>query len=124
LYVFPGLARRWEDIAPPELIGMVQKESIERYIEDDGIIIVDYDLKTHRLKFTTHQQQGFIGLCRYHLRSSAAEKPSCTALTVRQQILLLAQLAFYCGVGYKTSMGMGRVRPLELVQRSYRYEHI
>jgi CRISPR/Cas system endoribonuclease Cas6 (RAMP superfamily) len=29
---------------------------------------------------------------------------------VRQQILLLAHLAFYCGIGYKTSMGMGRTR--------------
>ena len=31
-------------------------------------------------------------------------------LTVRQQLYLLAHLAFYCGVGYKTPMGMGRVR--------------
>jgi len=30
----------------------------------------------------------------------------------RQQMLLLAQLAFYCGIGYKTAMGMGQVRPI------------
>jgi CRISPR-associated endoribonuclease Cas6 len=115
-YVFPGLVRRWEDIAPPDLATVVQKERIEQYIEDDGIIIVDYDLKTHRLKFTTHQQQGFIGQCKYHLRGFDEEKTSCSSLTLRQQFLLLAQLAFYCGVGYKTSMGMGRVRPLEIPQ--------
>src|SRR6266487_2549171 len=114
-YVFPGLLRRWEDIAPPELAGVVQKELIERYIDDDGVIVTDYDLRTHRLKFTTHQQQGFIGTCKYHLRGSDDEA-RYSVLSIRQQLLLLAQLAFYCGVGYKTSMGMGRVRPLETLQ--------
>ena len=109
-YVFPGLARRWEDIAGPDLASIVQRELIEQYIQDDGIIIVDYDLRTHRLKFTTHQQQGFIGMCKYHLRGPDEQATPEVPLTVRQQILLLAQLAFYSGVGYKTSMGMGRVR--------------
>lgn len=109
-YVFPGLARRWEEVAGPDLATMVQRELIEQYIQDDGMIIVDYDLRTHCLKFTTHQQQGFVGICKYHLRGSDEETKSEASLTVRQQILLLAHLAFYCGVGYKTSMGMGRVR--------------
>ena len=29
---------------------------------------------------------------------------------MRQQILMLAWLAFYCGIGYKTAMGLGQVR--------------
>jgi CRISPR-associated endoribonuclease Cas6 len=115
-YVFPGLLRRWEDVAPPELAAVVQKDLIERYIQDDGVIVTDYDLRTHRLKFTTHQQQGFIGTCKYHLRGSDDEKTTHSLLSLRQQLLLLAQLAFYCGVGYKTSMGMGRVRLLEPLQ--------
>jgi CRISPR-associated endoribonuclease Cas6 len=110
MYMFPGLARRWEEIAGPELAPVVQRELIEQYIQDDGMIIVDYDLRTHRLKFTTHQQQGFIGTCKYHLRGPDEALPPGVLLNVRQQILLLTQLAFYCGVGYKTSMGMGRVR--------------
>ncbi len=45
--------------------------------------------------------------------------PDCTdgisfgehvTLTVRQQILILARLAFYCSVGYKTAMRLGQVR--------------
>ena len=44
-YVFPGLAKRWQELAPPELVGVVQKERIERYIEDEGIVIEDFDLK-------------------------------------------------------------------------------
>ena len=119
-YVFPSLVRRWEDIAPPELADVVQKECIEQYIHDDGVIVTDYDLKTHRLKFTTHQQQGFIGTCKYHLRGPDEAQTTQSSLSVRQQLFLLAQLAFYCGVGYKTSMGMGRARSLEAL-RSTRF---
>jgi CRISPR-associated endoribonuclease Cas6 len=111
-YVFPGLARRWEDLAPPELVGVVQKDRIDQYIEDDGIIIEDYDLRTHKVKFTTHFQPGFVGMCKYHLRGPDEPTNLEAPLTVRQQILLLARLAFYSGVGYKTTMGMGQVRPV------------
>ncbi|QBD81871.1 CRISPR system precrRNA processing endoribonuclease RAMP protein Cas6 [Ktedonosporobacter rubrisoli] len=110
MYVFPGLVRRWEDIAPPEMVGWVQRERIEQYIQEDGVIVADYDLKTHHVRFTTHVQQGFIGTCKYHLRGPDEETSQETPLTVRQQLLLLAYLAFYCGIGYKTSMGMGRTR--------------
>jgi CRISPR-associated endoribonuclease Cas6 len=110
-YIFPGLARRWEELAPPELVGVVQKDRIEQYIQEDGVIIVDYELKTHHVRFTTHQQPGFVGMCKYQLRGGSCEETTTgSPLTVRQQILLLAQLAFYCGVGYKTSMGMGQAR--------------
>ena len=113
-YVFPGLARRWTELAPPELVGVVQPERIEEYIEADGIVIEDYDLKTHRVQFAQHPQRGFIGSCTYHLRGPDEEASEAAPLTVRQQLLLLAQLAFYCGVGYKTPMGMGQTRPLEV----------
>ncbi len=36
----------------------------------------------------------------------------CSPMPVKQQILLLARLAFYCGIGYKTAMGMGQVRTI------------
>jgi len=52
-------------------------------------------------------------MCKYRLRGGSCEETTAgSPLIVRQQILLLAQLAFYCGVGYKTSMGMGQVRPV------------
>jgi len=111
-YIFPGLARRWGELAPPELTHVVQEGAIEHYIQDDGMIVADYDLKTHHVRFTTHEQPGFVGTCTYHLRKGSNEVTTPEApLTVRQQILLLAQLAFYCGVGHKTSMGLGQVRP-------------
>ena len=109
-YVFPGLARRWEDVAPPELAGVVQRERIEQYVEDDGVIIADYELRTHTVKFTTHTQPGFVGRCTYALRGPDEVVTEEAPLTVRQQLWLLGQLAFYCGVGYKTTMGLGQVR--------------
>src|SRR5581483_1978707 len=56
--VFSNLARRWEDLAPPDLAGLIERERLEQYIQEDGVIIVDYHLKAHRIHLTTHQQPG------------------------------------------------------------------
>jgi CRISPR-associated endoribonuclease Cas6 len=109
-FIFSNLLRRWEDIAPPELASCVQREQIERYLEEDGIIVLDYDLKAHHVHFTTHMQRGFVGTCTYQLRGSDEKSDAETPLTLRQQMYLLAHLAFYTGVGYKTAMGLGQVR--------------
>ncbi len=109
-YVFPGLARRWQELAPPELVPVVQADQIEHYIQHDGIIIDDYDLQTHRVNFANHPQLGFVGMCKYHLRGPDEVPSGDSPLTMRQQLLLLASLAFYTGIGYKPAMGMGQVR--------------
>lgn len=111
-YVFPNLVKRWHELAPPELASLVQMERIEQYIGDEGIIISDYTLRPHQVRFSTHPQVGFMGTCRYELRSPDEPTSEEAPLTVRQQFWLLAQLAFYCGIGYKTAMGMGQARPL------------
>ncbi|HEY0752699.1 MAG TPA: CRISPR system precrRNA processing endoribonuclease RAMP protein Cas6 [Ktedonobacteraceae bacterium] len=108
--VFQNLLRRWEDIAPPALVGLLEKERLERYLQEDGVIIVDYDLKAHHVHFTTHEQRGFLGACTYQLRGPDDRPTTETSLTPRQQIYLLAQLAFYTGIGYKTTMGLGQSR--------------
>ena len=112
-YVFPGLARRWQELAPPELAPFVQVKRVEEYCKDEGIIIADYRLRTHQLKFISHPQTGFLGTCKYLLRAPDEPTTPESPLTVRQQLLLLSQLAFYTGVGYKTAMGMGRTRQVE-----------
>lgn len=108
--VFSNLARRWEDIAPPELARIVQRERVEEYLQADGAIIIDYSLRAHHVHFTTHQQRGFVGSCTYQLRGPDDVPGAETPLTVRQQLRLLARLAFYTGVGYKTAMGLGQAR--------------
>lgn len=111
-YVFPGLARRWHEIAPPELAPVVQRERIDAYVEADGVIIDDYQLQTHLVHFADYPQRGFIGTCRYLLRGPDEQTLPEAPLTIRQQLWLLGQLAFYTGVGYKPTMGMGQTRPL------------
>ena len=112
MYIFPILANRWRELVAPELAGLVQRERIEQYIQDDGIVISDYDLRPHTVTFTNHPQQGFVGRCTYQLRGPDESTTPDAPLTVRQQILLLAQFAFYAGIGAKTAQGMGQVRVL------------
>ncbi|MGH2507342.1 MAG: CRISPR system precrRNA processing endoribonuclease RAMP protein Cas6 [Ktedonobacteraceae bacterium] len=109
-YVFSWLAKRWQELAPPELAEIVQYERIERYIAEDGMIIEDHALHTHRVQFNRHPQRGFLGTCTYNLRGPDESDVPLGQLTIRQQIVLLSWLAFYTGVGYKTTMGMGQLR--------------
>jgi len=112
LYIFPILANRWSEFAPPPYADLVQRERIEQYILDDGIVIFDHNLQTHRVTFTNHPQRGFVGTCTYQLRGPDEATTIAHPLSVRQQILLLARFAFYAGIGYKTAQGMGQVRVL------------
>jgi CRISPR-associated endoribonuclease Cas6 len=109
-YVFPGLAKRWAELAPPEYVGYVQRERIEEYALNEAIFITDYDLKVHTIKFTTHTQPGFIGTCNYALCGPDDPPTDAAPFSTRQQIILLSHLAFYSGIGYKTAMGMGQAR--------------
>jgi CRISPR-associated endoribonuclease Cas6 len=109
-FVFQNLLRRWQDIAPPDLVGVIQPERVERYLQEDGPVIIDYDLKPHYVHFTTHLQRGFFGSCTYQLRGPDEKTTPEEPLTVRQQLYVLAQLAFYSGIGYKTAMGLGQAR--------------
>jgi len=63
-------------------------------------------------RYFSHEQSGFIGMCKHHLRGLDETATPEAPLTARQQLLLLTQLAFYCGIGHKTAMGMGRVRSI------------
>ncbi len=109
-YIFPGLVKRWQELAPPELAHLVQRDRIEEYIRMEGAVIEDYALHTHYVQFVKHPQRGFMGTCKYSLRGPDGAPTPESPLTVRQQILLLAHMAFYTGIGYKTAMGMGQVR--------------
>jgi hypothetical protein len=112
-YVFGGLAIRWQEIVPPALKQIVQPEQIQTFIETEGVVIDDYQLQTHKAHFAQYVQPGFIGSCQYLLRGPDDRPTAESPLTLRQQILLLSWFAFYAGVGYKSTMGMGQTRAVE-----------
>jgi CRISPR-associated endoribonuclease Cas6 len=58
-------------------------------------------LRTEMLRFAKSPQLGFTGFCRYTLRGDDADL---------RWINALADAAFFLGVGYKTTQGMGLVR--------------
>lgn len=94
--VFGSLARRWNDLS-----GFPFDEQIVRHAlaqtRIDG-----YSLDTERPPGIDDYIRGFIGSCSY---SSARDAP----LDVRRCINVLADYAFFAGVGVKTTMGMGQV---------------
>jgi CRISPR-associated endoribonuclease Cas6 len=87
--VFSSLLRRWNHFAP---------ESVRFSKVDWEGVVSAYDLKTHALKMEGAAEIGCQGWARY--RFSNHEQARIATI--------LANFAFYAGVGRKTAMGMGQ----------------
>ncbi len=99
--VFNSLARTWRAFAPPEL--SLDPREVERYADENVVIQRLEDLETRMLHFGRYPQVGFIGRVTYRLMDKSKE-----SATWRKKLHALAEFAFYAGVGYKTTMGMGQ----------------
>lgn len=96
--VFGSLMTRWNAYAhlplDPDFLG-----TLDAYIDIDR-----YRLNTQMQDFGRYQLQiGFVGPCAYGARKGAPDD-------VVWGMRLLTQFAFFAGVGYRTTMGMGQVR--------------
>ncbi|GIV97918.1 MAG: CRISPR-associated endoribonuclease Cas6 [Herpetosiphonaceae bacterium] len=91
--VFGSLLRRWNELSstplPADLLERVE------------MLPCRYDLHTESLQFSKSLQLGFIGRCSYELHGAESD---------RRLIHALARSAFFLGVGYKTTQGMGLAR--------------
>jgi len=90
-YVFGSLLRRWNRFAPEPL--QFSKT------EWEGIVSA-YDLKTHALKMEGGAEIGCQGWVRYRFPN-----PDQARIAT-----ILANFAFFAGVGRKTAMGMGQTQ--------------
>lgn len=90
--VFGSLLRRWNAFAPEDLHFLP--------VEWHGMVSA-FDLKTKVLRLEGGPQIGSVGWVRY--RFPDVEQARIASV--------LAQYAFFAGVGYKTTMGMGQVQP-------------
>ena len=98
--VFGSLLSRWNSYAPLPL-DTALLEPLEM-----GIDVDRYTLQTQMQDFGRYQLQvGFVGQCTFGVRKDVATE-------VVWGMLLLAAFAFFAGVGYRTTMGMGQVRLL------------
>lgn len=79
-------------------------ESFIPWIEAN-VAVEAHRLQTRALPFGDFQSNGFIGTCRYHILENEAG--------YIRQLNALADFAFYCGTGAKTTMGMGQTRRLK-----------
>jgi CRISPR-associated endoribonuclease Cas6 len=108
--VFGSLLRKQQELAP-ELGeppgGADEVESLAA--------LAEYDVESRMMKFGGHQslECGFMGTCEYAIRPDAP-RPAVFWMH------LLAGLAFYTGVGTKTSWGMGMTRRSRYGDFTYR----
>ena len=63
------------------------------------MVIEDYNLQPHYVRFAEHPQKGFVGTCTYLLRGPDEVTDADAPLTVRQQIVLLSQLVGQLAIG-------------------------
>lgn len=98
--VFGSLASRWKAFISPDLE--------TAYIEElaAGARVSEYRLQTQTLKWKNRVQKGFSGRCVYDLQRLAPEE--------QRLLALLADFAFYAGVGGKTTQGMGQCRRMDV----------
>lgn len=94
--VFKSLARRWNELAPQLPLDL---DALVEAARDT--LVSRYELATRQLSLGKGPQKGFVGSCTYE---PPPDPPQARALA------LLADAAFFLGVGTKTARGMGLCR--------------
>lgn len=94
--VFGSLTSRWNAFSPTAIDPRVAD------VVKTRVLVSRYQLETRILDFGRYQKTGFTGTCSYEIRT--------TDPTAIRSLNALADFAFFAGVGYKTTMGMGQTR--------------
>lgn len=116
-YVFESLARQWDLFAPTHLrleAAGTSSRAIAAWCEEN-VIVARYDLETSYLPASKFGQAGFQGKIVYEVKGVLTAPEA-------QWLSPLARFALFGGVGYKTTMGMGQVRCLNLKEAAVQAE--
>ena len=97
--VFQSLAEKWNSFSPIPL--WVNWPEFERTVT----VAHFHNLKSSSINFGRFSLGGFTGECWYLVGAQAGIK-------LHRALSTLAEFAFYAGVGWKTTMGMGMVQPI------------
>ena len=96
--VFDSLARAWNEYAPEHL--RVDRRALRTFAAEHIVGRQFGQLDTHLLYPNRAYQVGFVGEVRFTLVDASEDE--------RRRCNMLADFAFYAGVGMKTAMGMGQ----------------
>ena len=95
---------KWNAFAPMQ----IDKQGFLDFVEHHaGLLAVESE--SRMLDFGKHKAIGFVGNCTYQFFVEHQSDDGDNAEMLRLANLL-ADFAFYCGTGYKTTMGMGQTR--------------
>lgn len=106
---YQSWVNKWNTFAPTQ----IDKEKLLNFVENHaGLTAIDS--KNRVLDFGRHKITGFVGSCayRFFIDKQSADDDN---LEMLRWVNLLADFAFYCGTGYKTTMGMGQTRRVGVV---------
>ncbi|HEU0002915.1 MAG TPA: CRISPR-associated endoribonuclease Cas6 [Ktedonobacteraceae bacterium] len=108
-HVFESLARQWEVFAPAHLRLTAHELNPRDFVIwcAESLIVARYRLETRYLPSNKFAQPGFQGTISYELKRAQASREA-------RWLTPLAHFALFSGVGYKTSMGMGQTRCINL----------
>ena len=101
---YQSWVNKWNAFAPMQIDKKKLLDFVERHA---GLTAIDSENRV--LDFGRNKIRGFIGSCAYQffIELQAADTPD---LEMLRWVNLLADFAYYCGTGYKTTMGMGQTR--------------
>jgi CRISPR-associated endoribonuclease Cas6 len=97
--IWSSLWGKWNAFAP------ITIDSEFKDYADEHIALAKYNLRTRMINLADAGQVGFTGKCKYLCLSEDPRR--------LKQINALADFAFYCGTGAKTTMGMGQTRRIK-----------
>ncbi len=96
--VFGSLAAMWNDHTGL----MLDKKAVREYAKET-VVVSAYKMETRLFHYSRNPQIGAIGRVTYQLKDKNNQ-------AMIQILNMLADFAFYSGIGAKTAMGLGQVR--------------
>ena len=105
---YQSWVNKWNAFAPVKL----DKAEILAFITEHGQV-TNVTAKSRALNFGRHTEVGWVGTCTCVFRPPGGLAEDSLDEGLLRAANCLANFAFYCGTGYKTTMGMGQTRRVE-----------
>ena len=100
---YQSWVNKWNAFAPMK----IDKTEILTFIREHGQV-TSVAAESKRLNFGKHAETGWIGTCAFIFYPEHSLDENLLRI-----MNCLADFAFYCGTGYKTTMGMGQTRRVD-----------